>query len=94
MKSLLAGAATLAVCCAVSTAWAQQAESPRELRLVVGSQRQLQLAQPLLTLIWSVLLMGEQLPVAAPVVAVVVLGCILLTQQQRPGRAHPTGQAQ
>jgi len=47
MKSLLAGAATLAVCCAVSTAWAQQAESPRELRLVVGSQRQLQLAQPL-----------------------------------------------
>ena len=30
---------------------------------------QLQLAQPLLTLVWSVLLLGEQLPPAAPLTA-------------------------
>lgn len=57
----------------------------------VARASQLQLAQPLLTLLWSVLLMGEQLPVAAPIVAVVVLGCILLTQQRRPtGQTQPT----
>ncbi|WP_079008937.1 DMT family transporter [Streptomyces sp. XY431] len=44
---------------------------------------QLQLAQPLLTLIWSVLLLGEVLPAAAPVTAVVVLLCIALTQRAR-----------
>ncbi|MFE3498250.1 DMT family transporter [Kitasatospora sp. NPDC059146] len=44
---------------------------------------QLQLAQPLLTLVWSVLLLGEELPVAAPVTAVVVLGCIAVTQRAR-----------
>ncbi|QNS07268.1 DMT family transporter [Streptomyces xanthii] len=45
---------------------------------------QLQLAQPLLTLVWSVTLLGEDLPVAAPVTAVVVLVCIAVTQ--RSGR--------
>ncbi|MFJ8432828.1 DMT family transporter [Kitasatospora sp. NPDC094019] len=44
---------------------------------------QLQLAQPLLTLVWSVLLLGEVLPAAAPVTAVVVLLCIALTQRAR-----------
>ncbi|MFD8701716.1 DMT family transporter [Kitasatospora sp. NPDC059648] len=44
---------------------------------------QLQLAQPLLTLVWSVLLLGEDLPVAAPVTAVVVLLCIAVTQRAR-----------
>ncbi|SDT73984.1 Permease of the drug/metabolite transporter (DMT) superfamily [Streptomyces sp. TLI_053] len=44
---------------------------------------QLQLAQPLLTLVWSVLLLGEALPAAAPVTAVVVLLCIALTQRAR-----------
>ncbi|GGU86329.1 conserved hypothetical membrane protein (resistance to D-cycloserine?) [Kitasatospora aureofaciens] len=44
---------------------------------------QLQLAQPLLTLLWSVLLLGEDLPVAAPVTAVVVLLCIAVTQRAR-----------
>ncbi|WBP88325.1 DMT family transporter [Kitasatospora cathayae] len=44
---------------------------------------QLQLAQPLLTLVWSVLLLGEDLPVAAPVTAVVVLVCIAVTQRAR-----------
>ncbi|SOB83530.1 DMT family transporter [Streptomyces sp. 1331.2] len=44
---------------------------------------QLQLAQPLLTLVWSVLLLGEDLPAAAPVTAVVVLVCIAVTQRAR-----------
>ncbi|MFP3990159.1 DMT family transporter [Streptomyces sp. E11-3] len=52
---------------------------------VIGVPRasQLQLAQPLLTLVWSVLLLGEHLPVAAPVTAVAVLVCIALTQRAR-----------
>ncbi|MFD0272325.1 DMT family transporter [Kitasatospora sp. NPDC127111] len=44
---------------------------------------QLQLAQPLLTLLWSVLLLGEELPAAAPVTAVAVLVCIAVTQRAR-----------
>ncbi|MFF4789837.1 DMT family transporter [Streptomyces sp. NPDC001276] len=44
---------------------------------------QLQLAQPLLTLVWSVLLLGEHLTVAAPVTAVAVLVCIAVTQRAR-----------
>ncbi|NEB79170.1 DMT family transporter [Streptomyces sp. SID14478] len=44
---------------------------------------QLQLAQPLLTLVWSVFLLGESLPVAAPVTAVAVLVCIAVTQRAR-----------
>ncbi|MEU8917633.1 DMT family transporter [Streptomyces nigrescens] len=44
---------------------------------------QLQLAQPLLTMVWSVLLLGEQLPPAAPVAALAVLACIAVTQRSR-----------
>ncbi|MFJ6558427.1 DMT family transporter [Streptomyces sp. NPDC091412] len=44
---------------------------------------QLQLAQPLLTLVWSVLLLGEHLTPAAPVTAVAVLVCIAVTQRAR-----------
>jgi drug/metabolite transporter (DMT)-like permease len=44
---------------------------------------QFQLAQPLLTLVWSVLVLGEQLPSAAPVAAVAVAGCIAVTQRVR-----------
>ncbi|MFB7472274.1 DMT family transporter [Kitasatospora sp. NPDC056184] len=44
---------------------------------------QLQLAQPLITLVWSVLLLGEELPAAAPVTAVVVLLSIAFTQRAR-----------
>ncbi|MPY48742.1 DMT family transporter [Streptomyces acidicola] len=44
---------------------------------------QLQLAQPLLTLVWSVLLLGEQLTPAAPVTAAAVLVCIAVTQRAR-----------
>ena len=50
---------------------------------------QLQLAQPSLTLVWSVLLLGEHLPVSALVAAVLVLACIATTQRVgRPGRAR------
>ncbi|WP_255952883.1 DMT family transporter [Streptomyces odontomachi] len=44
---------------------------------------QLQLAQPLLTLVWSVLLLGEHLTVAAPLTALAVLACIAVTQRSR-----------
>lgn len=44
---------------------------------------QLQLAQPLLTLVWSVLLLGEDLPAAAPLTAGAVLVCIAVTQRAR-----------
>ncbi|MGA5323002.1 DMT family transporter [Streptomyces seoulensis] len=42
---------------------------------------QLQLAQPLLTLVWSALLLGEHVPAAAPLTAVAVLVCIAVTQR-------------
>lgn len=44
---------------------------------------QLQLAQPLLTLIWSVVLLDETLPPAAPIAAVAVLVCIAVTQRAK-----------
>lgn len=44
---------------------------------------QLQLAQPLLTLVWSVLLLGEHLSPAAPLTAAAVLVCIAVTQRAR-----------
>ncbi|MDQ8703133.1 DMT family transporter [Streptomyces sp. LHD-70] len=44
---------------------------------------QLQLAQPLLTLVWSVLLLGEDMTWAAPLTAVAVLVCIAVTQRSR-----------
>ncbi|MYV39712.1 EamA family transporter, partial [Streptomyces sp. SID1328] len=42
---------------------------------------QLQLAQPLLTLVWSALLLGEHVPAAAPLTAIAVLVCIAVTQR-------------
>ncbi|MFS4096087.1 DMT family transporter [Streptomyces sp. AF1A] len=50
---------------------------------VVGVPRasQLQLAQPLLTLVWSALLLGEHFTTAAPLTAVAVLVCIAVTQR-------------
>ncbi|MFD9358645.1 DMT family transporter [Streptomyces sp. NPDC060031] len=44
---------------------------------------QLQLAQPLLTLIWSVALLGEHLTPAAHVAACAVLVCITVTQRAK-----------
>ncbi|MFI1847190.1 DMT family transporter [Streptomyces sp. NPDC020480] len=51
----------------------------------VARASQLQLAQPLLTLVWSVLLLGEHLTWAAPVAAVAVLVCIAVTQRASTG---------
>ncbi|MFD9572504.1 DMT family transporter [Streptomyces sp. NPDC059982] len=50
----------------------------------IGAPRasQLQLAQPLLTLVWSVALLGEHLSPAAPVAAGAVLVCIAVTQRK------------
>jgi len=49
--------------------------------LGVPRASQLQLAQPLLTLAWSVLILGERLPPAAPVAAAAVIACIAVTQR-------------
>lgn len=49
----------------------------------IAKASQLQLAQPLLTLLWSVSLLGEGLSPAAPVTAVAVLVCIAVTQRAR-----------
>ncbi|RCV57961.1 DMT family transporter [Marinitenerispora sediminis] len=49
----------------------------------VARASQLQLAQPLLTLVWAVLLLGEQLSPAVPLTAVIVLACIVVTQRAR-----------
>ncbi|GAB2595372.1 DMT family transporter [Streptomyces capparidis] len=49
----------------------------------VARASQLQLAQPLVTLVWAVLLMGERLTWAAPVTALLVLACIAVTQRAR-----------
>ncbi|MFI5747390.1 DMT family transporter [Streptomyces sp. NPDC051644] len=50
---------------------------------------QLQLAQPLLTLVWSFFLLGEEVSTAAPVAAIAVLVCIAATQ--RTGNARRPG---
>ncbi|GAA3916943.1 DMT family transporter [Streptomyces gulbargensis] len=49
----------------------------------IAKASQLQLAQPLLTLFWSVFLLGEDLPLAAPLAAGGVLVCIAVTQRAR-----------
>ncbi|WP_405391873.1 DMT family transporter [Streptomyces sp. NBC_01102] len=55
----------------------------------VARASQLQLAQPLLTLVWSFLALGEQVSAAAPAAAVAVLVCIAVTQ--RAGRGKRAG---
>ncbi|MGW3654652.1 DMT family transporter [Streptomyces sp. NPDC005151] len=54
---------------------------------------QLQLAQPLLTLVWSFLLLGEKVSAAAPVAAVAVLVCIAATQRAGARRQGVSGVA-
>src|SRR5262249_53728913 len=44
---------------------------------------QVQLAQPVLTLIWSALLLGEEVTEAMVVAALAVLACVLATQRIR-----------
>jgi drug/metabolite transporter (DMT)-like permease len=52
---------------------------------------QLQLGQPVLTLIWAALVLGERVTAAMAVTALAVLGCVLATQRARvatpPARA-------
>ena len=48
---------------------------------------QLQLAQPVLTLVWAALLLGEEVSAATVAAAVAVLACVGATQRvRRPGR--------
>ncbi|GAA1563341.1 DMT family transporter [Kribbella sancticallisti] len=49
----------------------------------VPKASQIQLAQPLITLVWSVLLMGEHLSPLTPIAALIVLGCVAVTQRLR-----------
>ncbi|MFE9908808.1 DMT family transporter [Streptomyces clavifer] len=56
----------------------------------VARASQLQLAQPLLTLVWSFLALGEHVSAAAPAAAVAVLVCIAVTQYAGRG-ARGTG---
>ncbi|MFJ8226749.1 DMT family transporter [Streptomyces griseus] len=59
----------------------------------VARASQLQLAQPLLTLLWSFLLLGEEMTAAAPVAAVAVLVCIAATQRAGRGAARESRRA-
>lgn len=52
-------------------------------RAGVARASQVQLSQPLLTLVWAVLLLGETLTPAAPAAAVAVLVCIAAVQRAR-----------
>jgi drug/metabolite transporter (DMT)-like permease len=54
----------------------------------VARASQIQLAQPLLTIVWTVPLLGESLDPIALVAAVVVAGCVLVTQRARSGKAR------
>lgn len=47
---------------------------------------QLQLAQPVLTLLWSALILGERFGAATVVAALAVLSCAGITQRVRAGR--------
>lgn len=49
----------------------------------VARASQLQLAQPLLTLAWAALLPGEHVTPAVLLTAVLVLGCIVVTQRTK-----------
>ncbi|MFI1988937.1 DMT family transporter [Actinoplanes sp. NPDC020271] len=51
----------------------------------IATVGQIQLAQPVLTIVWSALLLGEPVTPASLVAAVVVLGCVVLTQRARQG---------
>jgi drug/metabolite transporter (DMT)-like permease len=60
----------------------------------VARASQLQLAQPLMTLAWSATLIGERVQPLTPVVAVLVLACIAVTQRtgsRAPGASGARG---
>jgi drug/metabolite transporter (DMT)-like permease len=49
----------------------------------VAKASQLQLGQPLLTIIWSAPLLGERLPATGLLTAIIVAACVLVTQRAR-----------
>jgi drug/metabolite transporter (DMT)-like permease len=49
---------------------------------------QIQLAQPVLTLVWAALILGEDVTAAMVIAALVVLACVVLTQRTRSASAH------
>jgi drug/metabolite transporter (DMT)-like permease len=50
---------------------------------------QIQLVQPVLTLVWSALLLGETVTPASVAAALVVLACVVLSQRTRNGAPAP-----
>jgi hypothetical protein len=52
---------------------------------------QLQLAQPVLTLTWSALLLNEPVTLPAAGAALLVLACVVVTQRTRASRPAPAG---
>ena len=52
---------------------------------------QLQLAQPVLTLVWSALVLGEHVTVAMALTALLVLACVLATQKTRQPTTKASG---
>lgn len=60
----------------------------------VARASQLQLAQPLLTVAWSAVLLGEHAGPGALAVAVVVIVCVLVTQRARIAATAGPGEAQ
>ncbi|MFC6016189.1 DMT family transporter [Plantactinospora solaniradicis] len=57
----------------------------------VAQVGQIQLAQPVLTLGWSALLLAEPVTLPAIGAALLVLGCVVVTQRSRDPRAVPAG---
>ncbi len=51
---------------------------------------QVQLAQPVLTLVWAALLLGEHVTAGMVAAALVVLACVVATQRTRVATAPPT----
>ena len=52
---------------------------------------QLQLAQPVLTLVWSALILGEHVTAAMAIAALAVLACVLATQRTRQPATNASG---
>ncbi len=52
---------------------------------------QVQLAQPVLTLLWAALLLGEDVTPGMVAAALIVLACVVATQRTRVAPAPPAG---
>ncbi|GLW62747.1 membrane protein [Actinomadura rubrobrunea] len=60
-------------------------------RAGIARASQVQLAQPVLTVLWSGLLLGELIDASTLLTAVAVLVCVALTQRARVGPGRPSG---